>query len=241
MTAGVVYINGRRISISAVTARTLTTSKDTYVDILDNGDGTGTLAYTEVTNNTASPALAANSIRIAIVVTGASNIAAATSINQGQETMVLPIASSIPYAVTDSLGNLICPRDPNRKVLGYRQRPSAFTFTTNATITELVAPVIVPVGRKIKVTVYANSFGSSAPANMQANIYDGATTGGTVIGGEGTFDTTGGGFPSNLNALAIVTPTTANKTYSASASASAGTGQLSAISTSPMYILIELE
>jgi len=94
MTSGVLYINGLRISISSVTARTYTASKDTYVDVLSNGDGTGTLVYTEVTNGAASPALAANSLRIGKVVTGASNIAAATSIQQ--------------YAV-DSLGNAVRP------------------------------------------------------------------------------------------------------------------------------------
>jgi len=121
MTSGTVYINGRRLSISAVVSRTFTASRDTYVDILDNGDGTATLVYTEVTNNNTSPALAANSMRIAIIVTGASNIASAASINQGQVDKVLPIASSIAYTKTDSLGNLICPRDPNRKIIGYRQ------------------------------------------------------------------------------------------------------------------------
>jgi hypothetical protein len=108
MTAMICYINGRRLSISAVTARTFTASKDTYIDVLDNGDGTGTLVYTEATNNAASSALASNSIRIGIIVTGATTIAATTSINQGQESRILPIASSIAYSVTDSIGNLIC-------------------------------------------------------------------------------------------------------------------------------------
>lgn len=82
MTTGIVYINGRRISITSVTGRTFTASKDTYVDVLDNLDGTGTLVYTEVANGVASPALASNSLRIAIVITGASAIAATTGIIQ---------------------------------------------------------------------------------------------------------------------------------------------------------------
>jgi len=80
MTAGVVYINGERVTVSAVTARTFTASKDTYVDV----SSTGALSYTEVANNAASPSLAANSIRIAIIVTGASSIADANSINFGR-------------------------------------------------------------------------------------------------------------------------------------------------------------
>jgi len=84
MTLGVAYINGVRLSLSAVAARTFTASRDTYVDI----NSSGTLVYTEVTNGAASPALAASSIRIAKIVTGASNIANAAAITQyGSDTL----------------------------------------------------------------------------------------------------------------------------------------------------------
>jgi len=96
MTSGVVVINGNPITVASVTARSFTASRDTYIDVLDAGDGTGTVVYTEVTNNAASPALAANSIRIGIIVTGASNIANVGSVNQGQEDKLLPITSSTP-------------------------------------------------------------------------------------------------------------------------------------------------
>lgn len=92
MTAGVVYVNGRRISINSVTSRAFTASDDTYIDVLDNGDGTGTLVYSTVTNNSAAPALAANSIRIARINAGATSIAAASSV--------------IQYGL-DSIGNFI--------------------------------------------------------------------------------------------------------------------------------------
>ena len=65
MTAVVVYINGKRVTASAVVARTFTVSKDTYVDI----NIAGTIVYTEVANAAAAPALAANSTRLAKVVT----------------------------------------------------------------------------------------------------------------------------------------------------------------------------
>lgn len=108
MSSGVVYVSGIRVPVSAVTSRTFTASKDTYVDV----DSAGTITYTEVTNNAVSPALAASNIRIAIVVTGASSIAAATSINQGQITASLPVASSEYYQGFDSLGNPIYNADP---------------------------------------------------------------------------------------------------------------------------------
>jgi hypothetical protein len=204
MTALTCYINGRRISISAIATRTFTASKDTYVDVLDNLDGTGTIVYTEVANNAASPALASNSIRLAIVVSGATNIAAAASINQGQEDRVLPIASSIPYTVTDSLGNLICPRDPHRKLLGYRQ-VLVQSSTSNATatqITGLSVPYLPVAGRKVKVTagapqLYANNV-SAHRAKFSA--WDGVVGSGTLlqstigISNLGSSSIQGGGF-----------------------------------------------
>jgi len=145
MSAGVVYINGRRISVSAVSGRTYTASRDTYVDILDNLDGTGTLVYTEVTNNNASPALAANSYRLGIVVTGASTIAAAASINQGSIDALLPIISSVPMAVCDSLGNLIACRTPNPDILCARINQAGQTTTSAAAVavTGMTLPFIV--------------------------------------------------------------------------------------------------
>lgn len=121
LSAGVCYINGIKQTIAAVATRGYTASKDTYVDALYNASGTATIVYTEVATNAASPALAANSIRLGIVVTGASNIANVGAINQGQTDKVLPIVSGNPYTTTESLGNLICPRDPNRRILAYRQ------------------------------------------------------------------------------------------------------------------------
>ncbi|UOF78005.1 hypothetical protein [Caudoviricetes sp.] len=146
MTSGVVYISGKRITVSAVTARTFTASKDTYVDV----DGTGALTYTEVINNAASPSLAAGSLRLGIIITGASSIANSGSVNQGESDKVLPIASSIPYTVTDSLGNLICPRDPNRKILGYRAGTSATSSTTYADLAPFNFVCNIPTGRKVR-------------------------------------------------------------------------------------------
>jgi len=152
MTAGVVYIDGVRIAVSAVTARSFTASNDVYVDV-----GTdGVINYTDTTTNAASPALAASHIRLGIVVVGASSIAAAASVNQGQADRVLPIASSIAYTGTDSLGNLICPRDPSRKILGYSKITSNVTTTTTpgiVDITGLSTTVNVPADRSVRIVL----------------------------------------------------------------------------------------
>lgn len=179
MTSGVIMLAGKRLTVAAVTARSFTASKDVYDDFSDNGDGTAAHTYTDNTTNAVSPALAAGSMRNAIVVVGATNIAAAASINQGQEDRVLPIASSIPYAVTDSLGNLICPRDPQRKTLGWRQVLTSQNIAAAETdITGLSVPVIVPSGRKILLSLYIPdvSDGNAGDNVAHVRIKEGATT-----------------------------------------------------------------
>lgn len=116
MTAGIICLGGQVVSIDAVANRSFTASKDTYVDV----DNTGTLYYTEVTNNAASPALAAGRIRLGVVVTGATTIAASTSINQGQPERTVPTTCNIGRSGIDSLGNRICLRKP--------YKPLTFTF-----------------------------------------------------------------------------------------------------------------
>lgn len=244
MTAGVCYINGRRISLSAVVARTYTASRDTYVDVLDNGDGTGTLVYTEVTNNNASPSLAANSIRIGIVVTGASNIASVASINQGQEGKVLPIASSIPYMTTDSLGNLICSRDPNRKILSYRQLVAGISTgsTTVVAMTGLSCPLKgIPLGRKIKVTLHWGTAYSSGTNRAVSDIWEGTVGSGTLKatawspGVNGTFSA------GNNHNEAEYTPSSQDITINGGMyTANAGTASFDGSATNPGFLRVEL-
>lgn len=238
MTAIVVWINGQRLSVSAVSGRSFTASKDTYIDIL-NTAGAGSVVYTEVTNNAASPALASNSLRIGIIITGASNIANAGSVNQGQETMLLPIASSTPYAVTDSLGNLICGRDPNRKILGMRIVSSSQGFTTSASdVTGLSLVVNIPTGRKITVT---GGFGGA---------FNGGTNGGNMVirdvtaGVEIAEDNVapGSGIAFALRPAISCTPAGFGpRTYKLTANAvTAGTLQSNVGASNPGYIKVEL-
>lgn len=242
MTAGVIYLNGRRISISAVSARTFTASKDTYIDVLDNLDGTGTLVYTEVANNAASPTLAANSLRIGIIITAATTIAAVGSVNQGQENKVLPIVSSIPYAVTDSIGNLICPRDPNRKLLGYRQILADATSTTSgangAQITGLTCPVDIPLGRKVRVSVAGAALTVATSGTPQLQIWEG------VVGSGAQLAIANGPIANNFAPAyceRVYTPTTALLTFNASFRSTGGnTATLTATSNSPASIKVEL-
>lgn len=243
MTAGVACINGNPVTVAAVVARTFTASKDTYCDVLDNGDGTGLLVYTEVANNAASPALTANSIRLAIVVTGATFIPNVLgAVNWGQEYVTLPLISSVALSVTDSLGNLICPRDPHCKTLGYRQIVSNFTTTTTPTlvdVTGLSVPFIVPVGRKIKAIAFSptNQVSSAAGTTVTFQITESSTQLAAAIN-------TSAGVSYHNHQVTIVEPSVVSAglhTYKVQASQSAaGTLTVNAAATNPSWIRIEL-
>lgn len=184
LTEGVVYINGRRLIVAAA-AGVVAASKDTYFDLLDNGDGTVSLVYTggnSVANNAASPILADNSVRLGIITSGA-NIANIAAINQGQEDKVLPIASSVPYTTTDSLGNLICPRDPQRRTLGFRRIVVDFgtASSTIQQVTGLSCPVKVPLGRKIKIRFHGQFVNDTSGNYLVASLWDGAVNSGAQI------------------------------------------------------------
>lgn len=239
MTAGFAYISGVRVTVAAVTARSFTASRDTYIDLSSDG----VLTYTEVTNNAASPALSANNIRIGIIVTAAGSIAAAGSINQGQTNKVLPIASSVPYQVTDSLGNLICPRDPSRRILGYRERTSgsfATASTTAVQVTELSCPVIIPTSRRVRVTAWSKSiFNGTGAAYSEMTIWEGAV-GGTQIS-TCTAGLTANNGESVGYADVTYNPTSSTITFNVGFRAIVGnTATMNAASTNPAYIKVEL-
>lgn len=242
MTAGVVYINGKRVSVSAVTAYAFTASRDTYVDVDENG----TLSYNPVTNNAASPALAANSIRIAIIVSGGSSIANVAAINQGQRDKILPIASSVPYAVTDSLGNLICNRSPRPVVIGYRQIIANFTTSSGSDtqVTGVSVPVIIPGSRNIKLTAHCGeAYNTGANGGTGMSIWDGTVGSGTQIHASRSYESSR---PANsLYPLTIVGMTAAasgSKTYNLGAKeiGSTGTATFVGSSTQPILLMVEL-
>lgn len=87
ISACVVYVNGYRVSKGA-TAQTYTASKDTYVDISQ----TGVYTLTAVSIGATQPSVAANSARIAKVVTDATTITTVTDLaNRRLPGLVIPI------------------------------------------------------------------------------------------------------------------------------------------------------
>lgn len=239
MTSGVVYIGGVKVTVPAVTSRTFTASRDTYIDV-----GTdGVVDYSEVTNNAASPALASWHIRLGIIITGASNIANVGSVNQGQEDKVLPIASSVPYQTVDSLGNLICPRDPNRKILGLRQLTSdASNTATSATAINLSTPITVPTGRKISVSVNGYHFyGSTGATNNYVGIYEGASLNALTTKKQEVKEYhASAGAGTLLSSSVTYTPSSTNIWISVSLHGDAGTKTITGGANNPIVLKVEL-
>ena len=235
MTAGVVYINGKRIVVALIATNTFTASQDTYVSV----NNTGTVIYLPVANNAASPTLPANSVLLGIVTTSGSAI---TNINQGQETMVIPIISGVALSVTDQLGNLICPRDPNRKILGYRQTLVTFTTvsTTATQVTGLSCPVIVPSGRKVTVKVYgSNVYNTSAASDNSVTIWNGVVASGTQLQ-KGMHTTSSNNYRGQPGADVTYTPSAGSNTFNAGFHVSGATGTIESSATAPGYIKVEL-
>lgn len=242
LTAGVVFIGGKRLTVAAATGVVVAT-KDTYFDLLDPGTGTvATLVYTggnSVAVNAASPALAASSVRIAIIQSGA-NIASVAAINQGQETKVLPIASSIPYQVTDSLGNLICPRDPQKRLLGFRRIVSTFTAASAALqdITGLSTTVTSPGLRKLEIVVHLSQlYNSIDDKRVDISIEEDGVVIATAY--NRTWSNPAGG-NGGFKVLAVSTPSAGAHTYKARCVTSSGTPVVFAAATTPSFIEAKL-
>jgi hypothetical protein len=187
MSGGTAYVNGFRVLVNSVGSHVFTLNSDTYVDL----DQNGTLFYTTVSNNGVSPALAAaNALRIAIVISGASAI---SSVNQGQLGAVAPVnAAATPYLVSDTLGNLIYPRTPTPTLIGFLR--GVDSDTTSAPSAPRIAhpaygavaahtTVLIPAGRKAQVVTYAfNHFPSSAGAEWNTTVWDGGVGAGNMVG-----------------------------------------------------------
>lgn len=243
MTAGYVFINGRYIPLAAVTARNFTASRDTYVYAVDNLDGTASFTYSEVTNNNTSPTPPANSILLAIIITGAGSIANVGSINNGDPDKLLPIAASQAYQFTDSNGNLINPRDPMRKVLALRKTVTQFTSVASATwqqVTGLSMPFISPGNRNLRTTFFGSDvFKSGGSGVLKIGIWDGTVGSGTMLGdGEPNIAS---GTANVGDARAISRPAAGAKTYNIGANPNSGNALIIETGVDrPMFSMVEL-
>lgn len=238
MTAGVVYINGIRVPVSLVTARAFTASRDTYIDVGEDG----VVDYTEVTLNAASPALAANHMRIGIITTDATDINAVGNINQGQRNAITPVISSNTLLISDSLGNRIFPTDSSGGVIGYRQITSNFVGANDGNgqnVTGLdICIVKVPTGRTLKITVWANVYNQNNANRI--NLYASDVTGAVNLNVAGRGPTAANSVNQSM-VIAFHKPTGATNTYKAVVQTITNGGPgVEATSTQPAFIMVEV-
>jgi hypothetical protein len=238
MTAGKAYINVAGVmvpvTVAAIGSQTFVASRDTYVSIDNNG--TVSIANA-VSNNAASPALPANSVWLAIVVTGASAI---TSINTGQIGAVAPVVSGRTLMVSDTNGQLIYPKSNQRNV-GYAQIASnaATASSTAVQVPGLSTAVLVPAGgRSYKLTAWCAQLSGNTAANLSLVIYDGVVGSGTQLSLSQNI------IPASNTALsavasAIITPSAGLHTFNVGTYTSAGTLTMAAGTAWPAYIHVE--
>lgn len=241
MSSGIVYINGKRLTFAGASG-SVTATKDTYFDLHDNGDGTAVLVNTGsniVTVNAASPTLASNSVRAGIIQSGA-NIADAAHINQGEFDRVVPIASSIPYCFTDSLGNIIHPTDPQQKTLGYRQIITDFNSASSPVdITGLNLNFKCRAGDKVEVVGFIGGPTSSAVNNAAVMLLLDVTGSVTLVQGVGSSNASGDMGSVNPSRAYIPGATTTNIKAQLGHGANAATTHTQSSSTNPSYIKVK--
>ncbi len=91
--AGIVYINQAKVTV-AEDNKTFTASKDTYVDVGDDA----TITYTEAVLEAEAPALAADAVRLAKVVTDGTTVASVVDLR------TLTVANVFAYGEVDING-----------------------------------------------------------------------------------------------------------------------------------------
>lgn len=105
MTTGIAYVTDAsglclRLSVSAITSKAFTASKDTYVDLGSDG----VVYYTEVANGATEPALSANRIRLAKVIANGSAITGIVQSGTTDISTVYPKSPVAPYDWYEEIG-----------------------------------------------------------------------------------------------------------------------------------------
>ena len=109
--------------------------------------------------------------------------------------------------------------------------------TTTTAVTGLTCPVIVPTGRKVKITAYTNALANSAgTASNLAICLSSASDANRLQQWNGVGSTTGFGALPEL----ITTPASTSVTYVAGASAASGNVTISGNAIIPGFIKVEL-
>lgn len=126
-------------------------------------------------------------------------------------------------------------------VIGYAMVVGAISTTsTTATLANgLTCPVVIPAGRRVKVTVYTPELTASGPSNCYITAWDGTVGSGTQIAFAQFYNSTANG-PAQVEAVGYVTGS-GSKTFNGGIhGSSASTKSASGYSYAPNFISVEL-
>lgn len=132
----------------------------------------------------------------------------------------------------------------NGNVLGYAQITTSATSTnvSPVAVSGLTATVTVPAGgRRVKITVYALSVSNTNSGEYAVvTLWDGTVGSGTQIS-KSTSKIASANAENPMTLLAVVTPAAGAKTYNVGLNVNAaGTATITAATTAPAFILVEL-
>jgi len=120
--------------------------------------------------------------------------------------------------------------------LGYAEATTGQTVTTLADLTSLSVTVVVPTGKRyIRISCYVQGTSTDGPRNIDININESSTQLQTE-----RIQVYGAGAVVSFMPSVILIPTAGSHTYKLQGTANGGTFTLSAGSTHPNYILVEL-
>lgn len=96
ISSGVAYINGRRLPFNAM-SKTLTASKDTYIDLVEtDGSNIATVSYTELASGATGSAPVSNGLHIGMVQTHTASIT--RTVQSGTDVLGNPIKTPSPIS-----------------------------------------------------------------------------------------------------------------------------------------------
>lgn len=99
ISSGVAYINGRRLPFNAM-SKTLTASKDTYIDLVEtDGSNIATVSYTELASGATGSAPVSNGLHIGMVQTHTASIT--RTVQSGTDVLGNPIKTPSPTAAVN--------------------------------------------------------------------------------------------------------------------------------------------
>lgn len=221
----------------------------TFPSTVVSTTGIQTLTNKTLTSPTINAPTITNAAITADAVTGFTSSSNGTiygiSVTGGTIGSAAYAAGSISSAAIATNGVSAANLATNAITLGYAQITSNFTTTSTSAvqITGITISVTIPAGgRRIKITVFTGQLANTSTSqSCTLTLWDGTVNSGTQLSlvQNITGTTTAGTGIAGATMLAVVSPSAGAKTYNAALQVGGGTGNFTASSGAPAFILVE--